>query len=267
MHELRKHLTEDCTQLDEFKKRGFGPALFSWPENSAQNSLELKEADKLGEKWHIWADILSLSPDYGPFGIKTHPWKGRAIQFDRVQQVWTLYESGLSMQDEGTVLVEFGGGTGQMASVVHDAAFKGSHFVYDFPEMLTLQNHFHIKAGCNGTFVLDSDTAALLHTAGRTNYLSNTEGASFEKVMALPRINFVATYSFTEADQPTRAKFMPHFKSFDSIYIVYWPSFDNIDNEASIKTIADSVAATHEVSIKSHLANGKVFQANRRKAM
>merc|ERR1712228_1045092 len=88
-------------------------------------------------------------------------------------------------------------------------------------------------------FVLDSKPMSLFQTSGKTLYLSNTETESLTKVLALPKIYFAATYSFTEADEATRSLFLPHFKKFDGIYMTYWDEFRGIDNNSTIKAIID----------------------------
>ncbi len=40
--------------------------------------------------------------------------------------------------EKDEILLEFGGGTGQMADVLLDLNFKGRHIVYDLPEITKL---------------------------------------------------------------------------------------------------------------------------------
>lgn len=44
-------------------------------------------------------------------------------------------------------IVEFGGGYGIMAYLVHDLGFEGTYVIYDFPEFLLLQQYYLEKAG------------------------------------------------------------------------------------------------------------------------
>lgn len=256
IHRLRQHLTEDCAELHNFHKDNWQPPLFHWPENAIQNKEELAN---IPPKWDFWLEVLHRHSNYGPVGVKSYDFNGSKVQLDRVQQVWSLSELSdtlaMPMQDEQTVFLEFGGGTGQMASVVQDANFKGSHFVYDYPEMLMTQKYFNNVNGNTSTFVLDSIPDSLSQTAGKTNLLSNTETESLTKVLALPKIYFAGTYSFTEADESTRSLFMPHFKNFDGIYLVYWHKFDGINNDNAVKAITDSIAATHQWKIEKHWGN------------
>merc|ERR1719401_1529715 len=106
---------------------------------------------------------------------------------------------------------------------------------------------------------------SLFQTSGETLCLSNTETESLTKVLALPKIYFAATYSFTEADEATRSLFLPHFKKFDGIYLTYWDEFRGIDNNSTIKAIIDSISTTHSVSVREFYGNGYELKAMRLK--
>merc|ERR1719240_539468 len=97
---LRKHLTEDCAELQHYRRNRWEPHVFNWPEKADQNKNQL---DKISPEW---MEILHRRGNYGPDGVRTYSFNGKKVQLDRVQQTWTLSQLsdklGMPMQDEQT---------------------------------------------------------------------------------------------------------------------------------------------------------------------
>lgn len=57
---------------------------------------------------------------------------------------------------------------------------------------------------------------------GVTNYLSSGASKAFHAVYGKDKVNFIATYSFTEADLDTRDAIKKYMPKFERIYILFW---------------------------------------------
>lgn len=57
---------------------------------------------------------------------------------------------------------------------------------------------------------------------GATNYLSSGASKAFHAVYGMDKVNFIATYSFTEADLDTRNAIKKYMPKFERIYVLFW---------------------------------------------
>jgi len=254
--DLKNYL--ETGDLEMYRANNISPVVFNWPEESKQNMVQL---DYLGkDKESIFYKTV-LSNNYGPRGIKLY----QNIQLDRVQHVWTIYNLvqflKLNLSDN-EILFEFGGGTGQMADVLAELKFQGTHVVYDLPLLTVLQKYFVSKRWIENQHLLDEEDTPLKKG---TNYLPNNQPKREEYVMGLPNINFVATYSLSETDAETHAKFAKYMKLFSRIFIVYWPGkhdiCDGVDNTEYIEQIKKDIKDTHNFKQYDNFGNGKAFLA------
>lgn len=125
---------------------------------------------------------------YGPPGIHNVKIPGLTtatkepirIQLDRVQQVWSLNVMwqglGLDLTDQNTVLIEFGGGTGQMADMPSCVGFGGRHVVYDFTVMALMQVCFlcaPFRDSAGNTLNCSTAFTFSLHSAISASHCSN----------------------------------------------------------------------------------------------
>lgn len=150
MSELEGHLINNCTAFQQYRKLKWNPQVFSWPERAPQGYVALRDG-WMTIRGTVLEEAALQSDMYGPPGVHTVKIPGQLtedktpvkIQLDRVQQIWSLnvlwQGLGLDLADEDTVLIEFGGGTGQMADVVKSVGFGGRHVVYDFTVMALMQ--------------------------------------------------------------------------------------------------------------------------------
>ena len=141
--------------------------------------------------------------------------------------------TGLSLDNLGLVF-EFGAGTGQMASVLHDLPFSCLHVVYDMPPMLLTQRHWCRKVGVAvrilGHDVEIKDAARCVKRTVQTRQLSDV--AQLLSSRASSDTLFVATYSLTEADFDTRAQIVQMTRQFGRMYLMFaataWDGIDTL---------------------------------------
>jgi len=179
--------------------------------------------------------------------------------------MWTLHvlvkSLNFDLDNPYNVLIEFGGGTGQMAKVLKDVKYAGIHVVHDFIQLLVLQEYFLAKVGVNVTLgPIGTSLNRVFHVPA---------GVSWEyDAYNYDSVTFVATYSLTETDMGTRNAVLPYLKYCDRIYIVFWKTWnhagDNIDNIAYINALIVDIRETHDYVRSSHFNNGHYFMACRR---
>jgi hypothetical protein len=254
--DLRHYLEHEDLELYHLHK--ISPPVFYWPEDGSQNKIQL---DYLLKDTESVVHKALYTNTYGPLGIQLC----QNIQLDRVQQIWTLYNliKFLNLNPtDNEVFFEFGAGTGQMADVLAELKFQGPHVIYDLPLMTVLQKYFIEKQGITNQHLIDEEGTTIQRG---TNFLANNQPAREAYVMSLPNINFVATYSLSETDAETHAKFATYMPFFSRIYIVYWPGkhdiCDGVDNTEYIEQIKKDINSTHTYKEYDNFGNGKVFLA------
>ena len=274
MAELWLHETSvaDCLRFEQFHALDWNPRLFGW--TSFQNPSRL------------WADYmrLRLSPADAkivdaaaarPFGPVTWPlfncsnglqcWRdpadGNATQSLTLRAESVLMATNLDILQRSTgldlrslsLLVEFGGGTGQLALVAKAAGMRDAlHVVYDLTPMGLSQRYWLRRAGLGAYLVPSEWPYSLLAgvgsgapgsslAAGRVALVSSTSPEVNQEL--LPRLLrgvgdsasvdaaagggslFVATWSFSESSLSAREAIRPLLGSFDRLLIRFRDSF------------------------------------------
>jgi hypothetical protein len=253
--DLQTYLEND--NLDLYKVNEIVPHIFHWPELGIQNMNQLMILEE--DKESIFYKTIIKTNNYGPEGIKLY----KNIQLDRVQQTWSIYNLvnvlNLNLNND-EIILEFGGGTGQMADVLSDLNFKGRHIVYDLPLITILQRYFVNKRNINYAYILDDEEINIING---TNYLPCNQNNSEQQIMKLPNINFIATFSLTETDIHTHNKFAEYMLNFSRIYIVYslnqTATEDYINNEEYMQMIKKNIEKTHYCYIGDNYGNGKIL--------
>lgn len=240
--------------LELFKINGIQPHVFSWPESSIQNQHYFNLFEK--DKNSIFYKAITSSNTYGPKGIALY----KNVQLDRVAHTVSIQELvtklNFDLSDTNEIIFEFGAGTGQMADVLKELNFQGTHIAYDLPLMLVLQNYFVTKKNIETKYILDDEDLTLIKG---TNYVGCNQIDSETKIMESPNINFIATYSLTETDIDTHNKFAEYMVNFKRILIIYHPKklemFDNIDNDLYIRQLKQKLEDTHYCNMDINLCN------------
>ena len=254
---LRNYL--ENKDIDMYKIENIEPHIFHWPETSHQNKIQLEVLSK--DKNSKFYKTIINNNDFGPKGINLY----KGVQLDRVQQIWSIYNMVEILNfnlEKDEIILEFGGGTGQMADVLKDLKFKGKHIVYELPLMICLQKHFIEKRKIKCNYIFDDEKLEIING---TNYLPCNQIDCEKEIMLMDNINFIATFSLTETDIETHKKFLEYMENFSRIYIVYSTdkslTADYIDNHAYILEIIEKIKDTHKYFIRDFHSNAKAFYA------
>lgn len=126
-------------------------------------------------------------------------------------------------------VIEYGGGSGDLAAAHSDMGFSGTHIVYDMFPMLLMQRYF-LRFSGHSVFLLEDENKESLFSLARerkvgpmtllvspahlsTHLLPNRS----EKGEALTLL--LATYSLTESDLESRRRFMRKIQNIGVIFI------------------------------------------------
>ena len=172
MEELWRHETDpsDCLRFENYNTLRWNPAIFSWPQGrwnaiSTWNTLYMPLRAPPADERIVAA--AAGGGGYGASGVKiytcdlgapcwrdpldgnsTHAIELQAETVTMARHLDTLRRaSGLNLS-RTRLLVEFGGGTGQLSRVARMAGMtSGLHVVYDLPFMLLNQRYWLRHAG------------------------------------------------------------------------------------------------------------------------
>jgi hypothetical protein len=127
-------------------------------------------------------------------------------------------------------VIEYGGGSGDLAATHSDMMFSGTHIIYDMMPMLLMQRYFLRYSG-HAVFLMSEENKETLTslarsktTAGPTTLLVSP---SFLHSHLLPDRSesglastlLLATYSLTESDLESRSRFMNNIKHIGVLFI------------------------------------------------
>lgn len=138
-------------------------------------------------------------------------------------------ESNLSIKDT-ELIVEFGGGYGNMCRLAHRFGFRGKYIMYDFPEFAAIQTYF-LKAQAYQV----QDPARLKDAEAGISCASDLETLDrllLESASDKCRSLYLATWSISETPMDLRKVVLEKVKQFQSYLIAYQDSFGEIDNKA-----------------------------------
>lgn len=255
----KSYIIENYNNLDNYRIDNVCPHIFTWPEDGIQNKYQLNILEN--DKDSIYYKNI-FKNNYGPKKIILY----KNVQLDRVQHIFSLYfiekKLNFDINNNNELIFEFGAGTGQLADVLNDLNFKGTHIIYDLPIITLLQKYFIEKQGIKVNYILDNNEDFSLN---KTNILPCNQNISEKKIMMLPNITFIASYSLTETDADTRNKFLDYIINFKRVYIIYWPYKDtvgdNIDNNIYINELYNKMKLNYNCNIIDWFNNGKLFTA------
>lgn len=106
-------------------------------------------------------------------------------------------------------IVEFGGGYGCMAKLIHNLGFKGEYTIFDMPEVLALQKYYLNSNNLNTGF----------------KFVEKTEELSEPDI-------FIATWSLSESPISVRDEFLDKIGNPKYVLIGYQGNYESIDNVA-----------------------------------
>ena len=168
------------------------------------------------------------------------------------------FEEATGMRPETAAFVlEFGGGYGGMGRLLHRLGFRGTHVIFDLPEVSALQRFYLGHAGVPVRRWTREDRAL------------DPGVVTVSTLDDLPRVVearppgaalFLATWSLGEAPEPPRAALLPVLAGFDAFLLGYTAMFEGIDNRASFDRWRTSLPGRvwHELPIP-HLGKPEFY--------
>jgi len=143
----------------------------------------------------------------------------------------TKYESFSNNNiDELEVIVEFGGGYGNMCRLVKKLGFKGIYIIYDGKELNFLQRFYLSYNNINAVILEQKD-----HVLQPDNvYLVNDMNLFSKLNLKTQKGLLLATWSLSEVSMNTREMFLstPLISSFSEFLLAYQATFFENDNES-----------------------------------
>jgi hypothetical protein len=94
--------------------------------------------------------VLEFYPSEILEPVTEEPTSYNGLSTNLIHQAYHLiqYETSLNVRvKELDSIIEFGGGYGALALIVHRLGFKGDYYIYDYPEFALLQEFYLSKAG------------------------------------------------------------------------------------------------------------------------
>jgi hypothetical protein len=174
-------------------------------------------------------DIVKESPVGHPIPYYLFPASSENMIHHTYHLVRFQQESNLSIGD-AEIIVEFGGGYGNMCRLAHRFGFKGKYIIYDFPEFAAIQAYY-LKAQDYPI----KHPAKLKDAESGITCVSDIE--SLDKLLVAnmsekSRSLFLATWSISETPMDLRKIILEKVKDFQLYLVAYQDSFGEIDNTA-----------------------------------
>lgn len=145
--------------------------------------------------------------------------------------------SGKAIEDFQAI-VEFGGGYGSTCRLIHQLGFRGSHYIYDLPEMSALQR-FYLQM--NGINVSDASSKG----ATPKGIVCLSSMLELRPLAASRTIDlFIANWSLSETPLAVREEFLLLMSGARNFLIGYQDKFGEVDNR---KFFADWSATQPDV--------------------
>jgi len=244
----------DCWSFaSRYYTERWNPQVFYWPDKFAHEGL-LDDLLADPEYDRAYARAGHLSPPYGATEVQwcVRP-PGRRFRMERAEHLAhlrVLRKSAPGTEVAAiTQVVEFGGGTGDVAAMLRDLSFRGTHFVYDLPPILLMQR-FWLRYSGVPAFLGSGRLPKAEAMRGRV-LLESSLGTSFEEHLDRARLNetlFLGTFSLTEASLEARQRIRPLLRELALIQLAFWQNFDGIDNDKYLKTVVDEdLSKSHNV--------------------
>lgn len=125
------------------------------------------------------------------------------------------------MIQDAKVIVEFGGGYGNMCRLIHKLGFNGKYFIFDLPELSLLQQFYLKVNGLNVRTELD-DGNGIFCLADIDQFLAFGGEMSIDV--------FLATWSLSETPLELREKFHSFIKKSSHCLFAYQEVFEDVNN-------------------------------------
>lgn len=220
-----------------------------WPSRWSRAVTE----NQVGKAWP-----LSSEPAMSPNSVllTSHLW-----QYERA--------SGLKIDRDIDLIVEFGGGYGAMCRVAHESGFSGRYIIFDLPVISALQRYYLSSVGLpvlpqsKLLASAESGVACISSLTELQNLLSEKQSASDQPQARLPRSLFIATWSLSETPLSVRNEFHSVLERFSAYLLSYAIAFEDCDNRTYYRQLISEPAfaalSWHEQRLPSQPLNYYLF--------
>ena len=279
----------DCATFDLFHDRRWNPRVFSWSNGAAEPKREeLLDDPAYAARWERFEDACG---SYGPSSLSKLPMRHASCEHERITMVshfrTLLLSTGVAPVNLSAI-VEFGGGTGQLAHVARSVGFEGMHVVYDMPPMLLLHRYWQRRAGMPSYLVgLDGSTNSTSKLRNAVLLVSSVAHAGGALQPLLPRLLsewedgfgshqqhplrsealFIATWSFTEAPEGARDLIRPLLSGFGRLLLTFGDKFDQMDPVPYINRLIDRELHAFSVCSWRYHANHSWYMVAQRREL
>ena len=166
-----------------------------------------------------WSPALTESLVGEPPRLSYAPWtSGNAVHQAYHLKQW-MDKTRLNVRDASWI-VEFGGGYGAMAKIIHNLGFSGIYTLIDVPEFLLLQEYYLSSHGIDAEYVTPQ---AASYTPGEPDL-------------------FIALFSLSETSTGERLALLPAAKSY---LFAYQPQWGDVSNSAWFSVLCNLRRDTH----------------------
>jgi len=209
------------------------PAFFWFPEDEMYQDYSAHTSYFDDDYEEHYSSTGHLAPAYGPWQTPWHTFPQGRFRLQRVKnmQIIRILHHAMVPTPEISQVVEFGGGTGDVAAMLLDFGYNGTLLLYDYPVIGALIRYWHRYSGVPSIYGHDLHPSP---EAVRGNtVIEHTFGALASHVdhAIMHQSLFLATYSLSEADQATRDMFWPMVKQFGIIIMAFGATYINIYNQ------------------------------------
>eukprot|EP00434_Breviolum_minutum_P017847 symbB.v1.2.015751.t1/scaffold1123.1/size136624/16 len=255
MAELASHELDpvDCRHFgQDYVEKGWNPQVFHWGKGFVPTHLATVLRDQ-----EFVDNLLGIAFESDVPTAEFVELKGKRFRIERVQalsHLRALANSAPTLDLEAiNQIVEFGAGSGEMAALCFHLGFNGRYMIYDLPQMILSQRFWLRRAGLPAVLGASLDGDPFQHQSEGWLFLESKR-SGFAKRLAVKAENgqrffraFFGFYSFTEADEASRARLRPFIENFEVILLTYWQQFDAVDNLDYLEKWSSTLGKSHHL--------------------
>lgn len=198
-------------------------------------SIELGLLKKYTSWTERWSPILTEPAELAPPPHSVMP-RTSANTIHHVFHIATFENSTGYKVENAKLIVEFGGGYGNVCRLAHELGFVGKYVIFDLPEMSILQRFYLASRGIS-VFHSVSD-----FNAAESGVLCVTSvDLLMDAIGESPVDVFVATWSLSEAPLDVRDLMVPVFKKTLRFLLAYQERFEDVDNRSYFRNLGDEL--------------------------
>lgn len=183
------------------------------------------------EDWSEWESALIENSAVRPYPYLLYPrTSGNAVHL--AYSLSKFISATKCNLEKLSGILEFGGGYGGMARIIHNLKFQGSYTIFDLPEFLLLQRFFLSMQNVKCALEEErSDCKAPIRLISSVQGLNQELGA-MEDSLAL-----IATWSLSEVPLDLRSEFLSAIPAPQYFLFGYQEHWEQIDNIAYFRTL------------------------------